>query len=112
MTKSTNMPLYKSLKGAVATWKIFAKKHMAIIGDIFKTDILGSRTLTSRRTCNIDSILMMTGMIARNMQGYKKFDAFLMKSFWEKRDTIPTHVSIAVAFLNSFCGVFIAVLRL
>lgn len=54
---------------------------MAIIGDIFKTDILGSRTLTSRRTCNIDSILMMTGMIARNMQGYKKFDAFLMKSF-------------------------------
>ena len=59
---------------------------MAIIGDIFKTDILGSRTLTSRRTCNIDSILMMTGMTARSMQDDEKYDAFLIKKFLRKKE--------------------------
>ena len=67
--------------------KDICKKHMAIIGNIFETDILDAENASKSMNCNIDSILTMTGMIARSMQDDEKSDVFLMKKFFEKKGT-------------------------
>ena len=68
------------------------KKHIAMVGDTLETDILGAENASKSMNCNIDSILVMTGMTARSMQDDEKSDVFLMKKFFEKKGIIPTHV--------------------
>ena len=68
------------------------KKHIAMVGDTLETDILGAENANKSMNCNIDSILVMTGMTARSMQDDEKSDVFLMKKFFEKKGIIPTHV--------------------
>ena len=68
------------------------KKHIAIICNTLETDILGAENANKSMNCNIDSILVMTGMTARSMQDDEKSDVFLMKKFFERKGIIPTHV--------------------
>ena len=68
------------------------KKHIAMVGDTLETDILGAENANKSMNCNIDSILVMTGMTARSMQDDEKSDVFLMKKFFEEKGIIPTHV--------------------
>ena len=63
-----------------------------MVGDTLETDILGAENASKSMNCNIDSILVMTGMTARSMQDDEKSDVFLMKKFFEKKGIIPTHV--------------------
>ena len=63
-----------------------------MVGDTLETDILGAENANKSMNCNIDSILVMTGMTARSMQDDEKSDVFLMKKFFEKKGIIPTHV--------------------
>ena len=63
-----------------------------MVGDTLETDILGAKNASKSMNCNIDSILVMTGMTARSMQDDEKSDVFLMKKFFEKKGIIPTHV--------------------
>ena len=68
------------------------KKYIAIVGNTLETGILGAKNANKSMNCNIDSILVMTGMTARSMQDDEKSDVFLMKKFFEKKGIIPTHV--------------------
>ena len=63
------------------------KKHIAIICNTLETDILGAENANKSMNCNIDSILVMTGMTARSMQDDEKSDVFLMKKFFERKRT-------------------------
>ena len=63
-----------------------------MVGDTLETDILGAENANKSMNCNIDSILVMTGMTARSMQDDEKSDVFLMKKFFERKGIIPTHV--------------------
>ena len=63
-----------------------------MVGDTLETDILGAENASKSMNCNIDSILVMTGMTARSMQDDEKSDVFLMKKFFERKGIIPTHV--------------------
>lgn len=87
------MPLCKSLKSAISTWKTFVKKHIAIVGNTLETDILGTENANKSMNCNIDSIPVMTGMTARNMQDDEKYDTFLMKKFFKRKGTQPTQTN-------------------
>lgn len=62
------------------------KKHIAMVGDTLETDILGAENASKSMNCNIDSILVMTGMTARSMQDDEKYDAFLIKKFLRKKE--------------------------
>ena len=62
------------------------KKHIAIICNTLETDILGAKNANKSMNCNIDSILVMTGMTARSMQDDEKSDVFLMKKFLRKKE--------------------------
>ena len=62
------------------------KKHIVIVGNTLETGILGAKNANKSMNCNIDSILVMTGMTARSMQDDEKSDVFLMKKFLRKKE--------------------------
>ena len=73
-------------KRCVSNVENVCKKHIATICNTLETDILGAENANKSMNCNIDSILTMTGMIARSMQDDEKSGVFLIKKFLRKKE--------------------------
>ena len=65
-----------------------------MVGDTLETDILGAENANKSMNCNIDSILVMTGMTARSMQDNERSDVFLMKKFFNKKGNSTEQTAI------------------
>ena len=50
------------------------KKYIAIVGNTLETGILGAENANKSMNCNIDSILVMSGMTALSMKDDEKYD--------------------------------------
>ncbi|MDR2737404.1 MAG: HAD hydrolase-like protein [Puniceicoccales bacterium] len=75
------------------------RRRIAMVGDTLATDILGARNATESLGCRVDSILVLTGISAEDMErSGVEFSIESMEKFFAKEKIRPTHTMSALDF--------------
>ncbi|MDR1457438.1 MAG: HAD hydrolase-like protein [Puniceicoccales bacterium] len=73
------------------------KKRIAMVGDSLETDILGAKNASENMGCSIDSILVLSGISARDIaKTYGQISPETVDKFFSKEGPIPTHTMPAL----------------
>jgi ribonucleotide monophosphatase NagD (HAD superfamily) len=73
------------------------KNRIAMIGDSLETDILGAKNASKDMGCSIDSILVLSGISARDIaEAHGKVSPETANKFFSKEKIIPTHIMPAL----------------
>jgi HAD superfamily hydrolase (TIGR01450 family) len=73
------------------------KKHIAMVGDSLETDIWGAKNASDDLGCSIDSILVLSGISARDItKAHGEVSSETMGEFFSKEKLTPTHVMSAL----------------
>ncbi|MDR2628853.1 MAG: HAD hydrolase-like protein [Puniceicoccales bacterium] len=73
------------------------KKRIAMVGDSLETDILGAKNASEDMGCSIDSILVLSGISARDIaRAHGKVSPETVDRFFAEGKLIPTHVMPAL----------------
>ncbi|MDR1528119.1 MAG: HAD hydrolase-like protein [Puniceicoccales bacterium] len=73
------------------------KKRIAMVGDSLETDILGAKNASKDMGCSIDSILVLSGISARDIaKTYGKISPETVDKFFAEGKHIPTHIMSAL----------------
>ncbi|MDR2603583.1 MAG: HAD hydrolase-like protein [Puniceicoccales bacterium] len=69
------------------------KKRIAMVGDSLETDILGAKNASKDMGCSIDSILVLSGISARDIaRTYGKISSEIVNKFFSQEKLTPTHL--------------------
>ncbi|MDR2432188.1 MAG: HAD hydrolase-like protein [Puniceicoccales bacterium] len=69
------------------------KKRIAMVGDSLETDILGAKNASKDMGCSIDSILVLSGISARDIvKTYGKISPETVDQFFSQEKLTPTHL--------------------
>ncbi|MDR2777127.1 MAG: HAD hydrolase-like protein [Puniceicoccales bacterium] len=73
------------------------KKRIAMVGDSLETDILGAKNASKDMACSIESILVLSGISARDIaRTYGKVSPEIVDKFFAEETLIPTHIMPAL----------------
>ncbi|MDR0742073.1 MAG: HAD hydrolase-like protein [Puniceicoccales bacterium] len=73
------------------------KKRIAMVGDSLETDILGAKNASKDMGCSIDSILVLSGISARDVaKTYGEISPETVDKFFAEEKLIPTHIMSAL----------------
>jgi HAD superfamily hydrolase (TIGR01450 family) len=73
------------------------KKRIAMVGDSLETDIRGAENASKHMGCSIDSILVLSGISARDIaRSYGKVSLETMDKIFSREKLTPTHVISAL----------------